>query len=175
VVGHTYKEGCLNLLYRISLIYTLLLFGAYPTLACSCVQNPLEKRFREAKAVFIGRAISNDLQDKSLIQNVANSDKYSQVLEVVKAFKGVKKNFINVTFDEESLRKAGMCPTLYYFEENREYLIFAYSEKYEVKSVCSDTWEIPSDRKAPSYDLMQSYVKKLGSFWFRFRAKFHPF
>lgn len=154
----------MNLLYWISLILSALLIGTHSSAACTCVANPLEKRFRDAKAVFIGRAISDDPQDKSLIQNIANSDKYSQVLEVVKGFKGIKKRFINLTFDEESLRMGGMCPTLYHFEENQEYLVFAYGKNYEVQTVCSDTWEIPNDKDSFGYEQMQGYIKKLDSF-----------
>jgi hypothetical protein len=153
----------------------LLLLGAHQTFACTCIVDSLGERFREAKAVFVGRAIAVEPQDKSLIQNISNKDKYSQILETVKSFKGIKKRFIGVTFEVESMKDAGMCPTLYNFEQNREYLVFAYGRAYEVRTVCSDTWEIPSDKESPSYELMQSYLKNLGSFWFRFRARLNPF
>lgn len=161
--------------FRISLISALLLLGGHSTLACTCVVDSLRKRFREAKAIFVGKAVSDEPKDSALIQNNSNKDKLSQTLEVVKGFKGISKEFINVTFDEESLKKGTMCPTLYQFEQNREYLVFAYGKSYEVQTVCSDTWEIPSDRESSGYEQLQSYIKKLGSFWFRFRARLNPF
>jgi hypothetical protein len=169
------KEETLKFLFRIPLIFALLLLGGHTTLACSCVVNSLGKRFREAKAVFVGRAVSNEPTDNTLIQNNSNKDNYAQTLEVVKGYKGIREKFISVTFDEESLKGSTMCPTLYQFEQNREYLVFAYGKNYQVQTVCSDTWEIPSDKKSSGYEQMQSYIKQLGSFWFRFRATLNPF
>ena len=165
----------MNLFLRVSLITVSFLVGTQTTFACTCVADPLGKRFRKAKAVFIGRAIAAEPQDNSLIQNVTSKDKYSQTLEVVRDFKGVKKRFMSVTFDEENLKRGGMCPTLYHFEQNREYLVFAYGKNYEVQTVCSDTWIIPSDKESSGYEQMQGYIKKLGSFWFRVRARLNPF
>jgi hypothetical protein len=136
------------------------------------VVDSLGKRFREAKVIFIGKAVDEEPTDTSVVQNSSNY-KFSQTLEVIKGFKGTKKKLINVSFDEEGLRKAGMCPTLYHFKEDQTYLVFAYGSNYEVRSVCSDTWAIPSDKESPRYEVTQVYLKKLDSLWFRFRAKFH--
>lgn len=165
----------MKLLFRTSLIYALLLLGGHTTLACTCVVDSLGKRFREAKAVFVGKAVGDEPEDSALIQNNSNKDRYSQTLEVVKSFKGISKGFISVTFDEESLKRGTMCPTLYQFEKDREYLVFAYGKSYEVQTVCSDTWEIPVDKESFGYKQRQSDIKKLGSFWFRFRARLNPF
>ncbi len=118
--------------FQIFVIFVLISLATSASLACSCVSDSLGKRFKKAKAVFIGRATDDAPQDNSLIQNSSNDDRYSQTLEVVKEFKGLNKRFINVDFDTESLKKAGMCPTLYRFEESQEYLVFAYGNNYEV-------------------------------------------
>jgi hypothetical protein len=165
----------LKLLFRTSLIFTLLLLGAHTALACSCVMDSMEKRFRKAKAVFIGRAVEDEPQDQSLIQKGSNEDNASQTVEAVKSFKGIRKRFINITFDKETLKGASMCPTLYFLMPNKEYLVFAYGKSYQVRTVCSDTWEIPGDKNSPMYEQMQGYIKKLGSFWFRFRARLNLF
>lgn len=161
----------LNLLFRTFLICTSLLLGAQSASACTCVADSLGKRFRNAKAVFIGRASNEERIDESLLQNRTGRNEHSQVLEVIKSFKGAKRGLIGVTF--ESVGDVGMCPTLYHFEPSREYLVFAYGSNYQVRTVCSDTWVIPHDKEAPTYDLMQRYVKRLGSSWFRFQAELH--
>lgn len=161
--------------FQILIILVLLSSGVLTTLACSCVSDSLGKRFKKAQAVFIGKATDDEPEDNSLIQNSSNEDKYSQTLEVIKGFKGVKKKFISVDFDVESLKKAGMCPTLYSFEESQEYLVFAYGNNYEVQTVCSDTWKIPKDKESLGYEQMQVYVKKLDNFWFRFWNRLNPF
>ncbi len=60
---------------------------------------------------------------------------------------------------------------LFFLQPGKQYLVFAYGKNLEVTSVCSDTWEIPKDKNAPSYDTMQSNLKKLDSFWFRFWSR----
>jgi hypothetical protein len=114
-------------------------------------------------------------RDRSLIQNYSASDKYSETLEVVRGFKGTHKKLINITFDMEGVKSAGMCPLLYHFEINREFLVFAYGKDYEVQTACSDTHAIPTDKESFGYEDTQEEIKKLGSFWFRLRARLNPF
>jgi hypothetical protein len=134
--------------------------------ACSCVSDSLEKRFRKAKAVFIGRAITvdEDEPEPALVQGDRQ-----QTIAVIKSWKGIHNRYVSLSFEQFS--NTGNCPVLYYLEPGKQYLVFAYGNELEVISVCSDTWEIPSDRAAPRYDAMQNNVRKLGSFWFRFRSK----
>ncbi len=161
--------------FRIFVILVLISLTTSTALACSCVSDSLGKRFKKAKAVFIGKATDDEPDDNSLIQNSSNEDKYSQTLEVIKGFKGVKKKFITVDFDVESLKKGGMCPTLYRFEEKQEYLVFAYGNDYEVQTVCSDTWKIPNDKESFGYEQMQGYIRRLDNSWFRFWTRLNPF
>jgi len=156
-------------------ILLLLCFGFSTVRACTCVSDSLGKRFKKAKAVFIGKATNDESVGSSLIQNISNENKYSQTLEVVKNFKGIKKKFISVEFDVEDLKGSTSCPTLYRFEESKQYLVFAYGEKYKVDMVCSDSWEIPSDKESFGYEQMQNYTKKLDIFWFRFWSRIKPF
>ena len=142
---------------------------------CTCVQDSLGKRFRRAKAVFVARGQADTPEDKRLIQNYSDDDKYAQTLQVLKSYKGVGKKFVRVTFDKEGLKDAIACPTLYYFEPNRDYLVFAYGEDYEVVNVCSDTRVIPADKEDVRYEFIYEDMKKLDSFWFRFRARLNPF
>jgi len=164
----------LKFLLRTLSIAAVLVLSANVTLACTCASASLGKRFRKAKAVFVGR-FTPESPDRELIQNYSDEDKHAQTLEVVKAFKGIRRKFINVTFDVQNLAHVGSCPALYYFKPERNYLVFTYGSKYEVQTVCSDTWEIPADKESLGYDQMQRYVKKLDSFWFRLRARLNPF
>jgi hypothetical protein len=164
----------LKFLLRTLSIAAVLVLSANVTLACTCVSASLGKRFRKAKAVFVGR-LTPAPSDKELVQNYTGEDRDSQTLKVVKAFKGIRRKFISVTFDVQNLAHVGSCPALYYFKPERDYLVFAYGSKYEVQTVCSDTWEIPADKESPGYDQMQGYIKKLDSFWFRLGARLNPF
>src|SRR6185503_4846628 len=92
-----------------------------------------------------------------------------QTIVVIKAWKGIKKKFVSLSF--ERTRDTGNCPVLYYLEPGKQYLVFAYGKNLEVTSVCSDTWEIPKDKASAMYEVMQQSVKKLDSFWFRFRSR----
>lgn len=166
---------CKKIGFQLSIAFLIIGFGVSTTLACTCVQDSLEKRFRKAKAIFIGKAIDKEPDNKSLIQNISNDTRFSQVVEVVKGFKGTKKQFININLDTTGLVDSGNCPTLYYLEKDKEYLVFAYGENLNVIIVCPDTWVIPRDKENFGYEQMQDYIKKLSSFWFRFRARLNPF
>lgn len=152
-----------------------LMFAAQTAFGCTCVQDSLGERFRRAKVVFVARGMADEPEGRSLVQNYADDDKYSQALEVLKGYKGVKKKFVRVTFDKDGLKNSAWCPTLYYFEPNRQYLVFAYGKDYEVEQVCSDTREIPAGKEEPTYQYAHEEVKRLDSFWFRLRARLNPF
>lgn len=162
----------MNKVAQYVLVSILILIGISETFACICVSDSLDKRFKKAKAVFIGQVPKDDSQipdDESLIQGDG-----VQTLEVVKFWKGINKKFIELNFEKLN-SSAGNCPTLYFFEEDKQYLVFAYGNKLEVRTVCSDTWVIPTDKNAFGYEQMQNYIKKLDSFWFRFWARLNPF
>ena len=133
---------------------------------CTCVADSLGKRYRRAKAVFIGQAVDPRGQqpDVRLIQGDRD-----QTVEVIRSWKGVKKRFVSVSFERQL--KPGNCPVLYYLEPGKQYLVFAYGAELEVQSVCSDTWEIPQNETSPMYDIAQANLRKLNSVWFRFWSR----
>lgn len=149
-----------------------LLFNFFVTevLACECVELKLEKRFRKAKVVFIGRvADDSEIPDNN---NLVQGDGV-QTLKIIESWKGVNKKFIDINFDLESAKNSGMCPTLFLLEEDKEYLIFAYGEEYRIQPVCSDTRVL--DKISPYYEHQEKQMKKLRSFWFRFRSELNFF
>lgn len=155
--------------FQTTLILALLWCSTSAVLACTCVQDSLGKRYRRAKAVFIGQALdrSQGEPDHSLIQG-----KGAQTITVSKSWKGIKKNYVSLTFEPVS---SAACPTLYYLEPGKQYLVFAYGNQLEVRSVCPDTWVIPSDKNSPASEQMEDLLKRLNSRWFRWRSRFSPF
>ncbi len=148
----------------------LLLFslGVSTISACTCVSDSLAKRFKRAKAIFIGKvADKDDLENKSLIQN--NKDGLI-ILEVVKSWKGVKKQYIGIDFDTSDLVGIS-CPIFYKFEEDKEYLVFAYKKELKVEMVCSDTFPVSSEYNS----MTQREIRQLNSFSFRFWSTINPF
>lgn len=145
-------------------------FGIQEILGCSCIEIGLGKRFRKAKAVFIGRVA--DESEIPVDNNLIQGDGI-QTLKVIKSWKGIEKKFIDINFDFESAKNGGMCTTLLQLKEGKEYLIFAYGEEYEIQTVCSDTREL--DKTSPYYEYQEKQMKKLDSSWFRFRSKLHFF
>ena len=152
--------------FQISIICLLFVFGVSSSLACICVSDSLNKRFRKVKAIFIGKITDDEPEDKSLIQN---NKKGLIILEVVKSWKGVNKEFIGVDFDATDL--GASCPTLYKFDEDKEYLVFAYGKELKVQMVCSDTTLI-----SPEYNsTAQREIRQLDKFSFRFWSRVNPF
>lgn len=150
---------------RILLFIFLFSFGNIAVFPCSCVSDSLSKRFKKAKAVFIGEMA--DFEDKD-IPNIQNYREGLSVLYVVRAWKGVKKEYIAVDFNDEF--SSGNCSILYRFEEDKQYLVFAYGKELKVERVCSDTRAIRDE-----YDWTIKEISQLNSFWFRFWAKIKPF
>jgi len=144
--------------------------GTTETFACSCIEIGLGKRFKEAKAVFIGK-VADEVEipdDNNLIQGDG-----VQTLKVIKSWKGIKKKFVDINFDLESAKYGGMCPVLLQLEEGKDYLIFAYGKEYKIQPVCSDTREL--DQTSAYYEYQEKQMNKLNSFWFRFWEKIKPF
>jgi hypothetical protein len=155
--------------FQISVMVFLFSLGASMISACSCVSDSLSKRFKKAQAIFVGKATDDEPENKSLIQNSSNTSKYVQILEVVKAWKGVKKEFIAIDFNTKNL--GASCPTLYHFEDDKEYLVFAYWKELKVEMVCSDTTSI-----SPEYNsTAQREIRQLNSFSFRFWSRLNLF
>ncbi|MEJ7848193.1 MAG: hypothetical protein WKF92_08915 [Pyrinomonadaceae bacterium] len=142
-----------------------IIFFAEPAFACTCVLNSLSKRFRKAEAVFVGSF--GDYKDEST-SDVQNFRKGLPILEVKKAWKGVKKEYVAVDFDFEGA--TGGCPWFYRLEKGKEYLIFAYGKELKVSVECSDSRELTA-----KYDWTSEELGKLDSFWFRTKARLWPF
>jgi hypothetical protein len=133
---------------------------------CSCIILSLDKRFREANAVFIGKIPEDGEPDNnSLIQG----SKDGVVLEVVKSWKGINRKYVSVGFNFPE--KLGGCPSLYKFDEGKEYLVFAYGKDLKVEVECSDTRELITNKESWGYEAQQKETKKLDSFWFRLWAR----
>jgi hypothetical protein len=155
--------------FQTTLILVLLGFSTSIVLACTCVQESLSKRYRSAKAVFIGQALdrSQAEPDQSLIQGQGD-----QTIAVSKSWKGIKKKYVSLTFRHET---SATCQTLYHLEPGNQYLVFAYGNQLEVRSVCPDTWVIPSDKSSPGYEELEEFMKRLNSRWFRLKTRLNPF
>ncbi len=138
---------------------------------CSCINRRLTTRFRESEAIFVGRLAELDDGAKSSIQNY---DEGRPVFEVTKRLKGTSKQFVAIDLDWDEIAKAGMCPALYQFEENEEYLVFAYGKKLTIQSVCSDTRKLKTSAEWLDKETADD-IRKMSSFWFRTRARIWPF
>lgn len=153
-------------LAQLVILFALLTGLEATALGCVCVNGSLGERYRKAKAVFIGRAIGFDQNEP---ESSSIQGHREQTIQVIKSWKGIHKKYVSLSFEER--RTSGDCPVLYFLEPGKDYLVFAYGNELEVRSVCSDTWKIPADQKAPMYDQMQRNMRKLDSFWFRFRSR----
>lgn len=154
---------------RFSFAFAIILFillATSPGLACTCVHTPLSKRFKKADAIFIGKLADDEPEDTRLIQNYSDG---LFVFEVVKSWKGIKKEYVSIGLGEFP-KSAGNCQLLYHFDEDAEYLVFAYGKDLEVEVECSDTRPL-----RPSYDYTTREIAKLDSFWFRFFSRMRPF
>lgn len=153
-----------TIIKRLLPVILLIVCSASASLACTCVADSLGTRFRKASAVFIGRGIDLDVEpDPALVQGDGD-----QIVEVIKSWKGTKRKFISITFEQP---RNFTCLTLFHLEPDKQYLVFAYGRHFEVVSVCSDTWVIPDDKDSLGYEQMHGFIRKLNSRWFRFKAK----
>ena len=145
-------------LIRVLIFLILFVFGSSTIFACSCIRDSLSKRFKKAKAVFIGQVAQSVPDDDSLIQGNG-----TEVLQVFKSWKGVKKEFVsvNLNFPEKD---AGMCFDFSRFAENKKYLVFAYGKMLKVETVCSDTFEVSDNPETKGYYIVQDSLKKLSNF-----------
>lgn len=136
--------------------------------ACTCIINSLSKRFRKAEAVFVGTFGEYENESTSDVQNFK---KGLPILEVKKAWKGIKKEYVAVDFDFEGATGGGVgCPWFYRLEKEKDYLIFAYGKELKVLVECSDSRELTA-----KYDWTSEELGKLDSFWFRTKARLWPF
>lgn len=156
-----------HLFFRLLILFVLLKFGVLAISACTCVDMPLKNRFREASTIFIGRLADDIPEDDSLIQNNRTG---LIVLEVVKGWKGVKKEYIGIDFKKETF-SIGTCPFLFGFDKDTEYLVFAYGKGLQINVECSDT--LPVSPEYNSYS--QRQIRKLNSYWFRTWSRAYPF
>ena len=149
---------------KILLFFSLFSFGNIAVFSCTCVSDSLSKRFKKAKVIFVGELTD---YEKSDIPNIQNYRESLPVLYVVRAWKGIKKEYIAVDFDSEF---SANCPTFDMFEKDKQYLVFAYGKELKVTRICSDTRAIRDE-----YDWTIREISKLNSSWFRFWAKANPF
>lgn len=155
--------------FSILALLLLISFSNHSILACTCVSDSLNKRLKKASAVFIGKVPDEEPENNLLIQRFSASNNSKQVLEVVKSWKGVEKEFIAIGFDSANLSIS--CPILYNFKEDQEYLVFAYGKEFKVNMVCSDTLPIQPEYNSST----QREVRKLSSFSYRFWSRLNPF
>ncbi|MDQ3748551.1 MAG: hypothetical protein M3367_05960 [Acidobacteriota bacterium] len=153
----------LGILFSVLILFSgnLVIYG------CTCPFPPLDRSFKEAKAVFIGKLSQNNFSPGTEIQGVKNGT----VLEVEKSWKGVKGKYFSVTTKFEDW--GGMCtPFFKKFEKERKYLIFAEGENFEVRNNCTYSEEIYFSKHPDWYRERQrrllKRIDKYGNFWFRF-------
>jgi hypothetical protein len=132
-------------------------FCVTDSFACSCVNDLLSRRFKKAEAVFVGGVYDYEDEDIPKIQNYKEG---LPVLLVKKSWKGIKKELVSVDFNLP--KKPGACPELYSFDEDADYIVFAYGKELKVEVQCSDTQKLK-----PEYDETIKEILKLDSFWFR--------
>src|SRR5688572_19095462 len=146
-------------IFQFSLFFFLFFLSCSEAFSCTCVFSPLSKRFKKADAVFIGKIAEDIPENNAEIQNAKEG---LPILEVVKAWKGIKKEYVAINFDDFP-KSSGNCSILYRFEEDKEYLIFAYGKDLKVEVECSDTRPLTD-----KYDHTMREISKLNDFWFRF-------
>lgn len=99
-------------------------FGSLNAFSCTCVLDDLSKRFRKADAVFVGEIYEYEAEEVPKIQNYKEG---LPVLLVNKSWKGIKKELVAIDFGDFP-KSSGTCPIFYKFEEDKEYLVFAYGK-----------------------------------------------
>lgn len=151
---------------RILVLSFIFCFGYMQVFPCTCVLDKLSKRFRKADAVFVGHIYDYDDED---IPKIQNYKKGLPVLLVKKSWKGIKNEFVAIYF-EDFPNSVGTCPILYNFEEEKDYLVFAYGKELKVEVECSDTRALKAE-----YNNTTKEISRLDSFWFRFGSKLHLF
>jgi hypothetical protein len=139
--------------------------------ACSCISLPLTKTFRSAHAIFIGQVVGTNATRKSDIQNFGAD---GPILKVAKGFKGISKPYVAVNVGWDEMRTGGMCPLLISFDEGEDYLIFAYGKDLTMHSVCSDSTKVKTGKTWLDEEI-NADIRRLGSFWFRAKARLWPF
>ena len=142
-------------LNQVLFLIFILSFGYSTVYSCTCVHNSLSKRFKKAKVIFIGEITSIKDEKK---RNIQNYKRGLPVLEVIKSWKGVKKDYIAIDFADFP-KSSGTCPILYQFEKDKQYLVFAYENDLKVEVECSDTRALKA-----KYDYKSKEISRLNSF-----------
>lgn len=143
----------------------LIVFLGSAAFGCTCVDGPLARRYREAKAVFVGGLYEFENEEIPKIQNYRDG---LPVLLVKRSWKGVNRELIAVDFDFPT--RLGSCPLLTKFEDGIDYLVFAYGKNMAVRAECSDTRKLTTEYRQINRDR-----SRLDSSWFRLKAKIWPF
>ncbi|HMQ04739.1 MAG TPA: hypothetical protein PKD26_12545 [Pyrinomonadaceae bacterium] len=112
--------------------------------------------------------------DSVVKSRVQNFDEGRPIFKVSKRLKGISQPYVAVNLDWDEIAKAGMCPTLIKFDEEEEYLIFAYGKELTIQSVCSDSRKLKSGT-VDWDELTAMEIRQLGSLWFRLKARLWPF
>ena len=93
--------------------FTLLIhFGSLAIYSGTCITTPLDKRFRRAEAVFIGKYTDKVPEDKTEIQNNKSG---LLIFEVIKSWKGIRKEYVGIDLMDFP-KSSGTCPILDRFD-----------------------------------------------------------
>lgn len=152
--------------FAVFIFAVIINFGYLKVYSCTCVLDDLSKRYRKAQAVFVGKIADVEDGDKKNIQNYKEG---LPVLYVVKSWKGVKKEYVAIDF-EDFPKSVGTCSILYKFDEDKEYLVFTYGKEFKVEVECSDTRALKAE-----YNDTAKEISRLDNFWFRSKSKLKLF
>jgi hypothetical protein len=146
---------------------SIIIFSLIVLCACSVYSNECaegikrRKEFRKARAVFVGKVTEiQKSQDKDYPLLVT--------LEVEKQFKGEKKARVTVL-------SVFLEILAFQFRVGKRYLVYAYTDKMVVPTVCSASQEIVSDPEFSDSKRHRKLIAKLDSRWYRLFARLFPF
>jgi hypothetical protein len=134
-------------------------------LACECNFVSEREKFKHAKRVFIGEVQAID--NNAMIED-PEYYRYNVIVtfKIIKAWKGKKSGIVRARFSPElSLGCDGRTPVL-----SSKYLVYALGKYLIIDTGCSHTRLLDMQEER-----MQAQIRKLNSFWFRFRARVIPF
>src|SRR6185436_17380114 len=140
----------MTFLPRFILVFVIFTLSASGVFACTCAENSARSDFRRAKAILIGKVVSN--QD--------GSDGVKITFKIEKQWKGHHQKEFTALWDGP-----GPCGG-FLFENGRTYLVYARGHKMWVDTGCDRTAKI---------EQAHDDIQKLNSAWFRFYARLIPF
>ena len=143
---------------RIIIALILIALGAVGVSACECPGEPHGKKFREAKAIFVGRLLVIGAEE---IRKEDSMPLHSLTFDVEKGWKGVKEGGRVIVFTGST----NLC-SAFEFREGGRYLLYVrrVSEVLYVTSGCASSMEADTD-------VAQESMKDLSSFWFRLKSR----